>query len=182
MCVPEIQKKKSNPYFSNWRALLTYIRRAIIDSFWSRSTGTVNNNRNLAKRITSSLSLRELELPSGCEDHGPTKAQDDSGYKAAIAALLAYSQRPGKYAETHKMWDLCRKVREDVGKFRTARKRTIQRKLIFGYGQQRNDKQVSSGMYSISMVPTILSGSSSEGWTQTWDQILESARIYGMLS
>jgi len=120
--------------------VLAYIRRAILDSFWSRSTGTVNNTRNVAKHISSSL--RELELPSGCEDHGPTEAHDDYGYKADIAVLFD-SQRPEKYTEIHKTWDSCRKVRTMLENFeRLARKRTIQRKLIFGYGQQRNGNEV----------------------------------------
>ena len=111
LCIFRCMKKRNPDRESAMdNRTLGYIRRANLDAFWSRATGTVGNNRSLAGRVAASLS--ELDLSSGYEDKGPSPFHDDCGYKVAIAVLLD-AQRQGKYGK-HKTYDSCRKVRSSL--------------------------------------------------------------------
>jgi hypothetical protein len=75
----------------------TYMPRAIIDSFWSRETSTVNGNRYEVERILKSHSKFGMEeaLPK----LGPKPLVDLAGMSCAIS-FLDRSHDPGKNEET----------------------------------------------------------------------------------
>ena len=101
LCIFRCMKKRNPDRESAMdNRTLGYIRRANLDAFWSRATGTVGNNRSLAGRVAASLS--ELDLSSGYEDKGPSPFHDDCGYKVAIAVLLD-AQRQGNMENTKRM-------------------------------------------------------------------------------
>ena len=79
--------------------LFKYIRRANLDAFWSRATGTVTKECGNVKRNIEDLKMLGLSGPY--YDPGPSPPNDSCGYEAAIS-LLVDSQRKGNYADDHK--------------------------------------------------------------------------------
>jgi hypothetical protein len=104
---------KRNPWESRWEdhEILEYIRRAILDSFWSRETSTVAFNLREARRMEKKVSDR-LGMPSITPPMGPFPVEDVCGMKAAIA-LLDRSLDPGRYAD-HVQYGTFRKVRSTI--------------------------------------------------------------------
>jgi len=94
--------------------LLKYIRRANLDAFWSRATGTVMKECGNVKRNIEDL--KSLGLSGPHYDPGPSPLDDSCGYEAAIS-LLVDSQRKGNYADDHKHWQSVHKLRSTISSF-----------------------------------------------------------------
>jgi hypothetical protein len=92
--------------------LLSCIRRINLDAFWSRSTATVNGNRdNLKQGLVLSL-LVGLDGPYNHE--GAYPRFDHVGYEIAIQMLLM-SRRKGIHSPTNLQFDTIRKLRTVYG-------------------------------------------------------------------
>jgi hypothetical protein len=90
------------------RLLLACIRRANLDSFWSRATSTVVANGD---RVKAALRLSEsVGLDGPYESKGSLPDFDHCGYEVAVQMLLA-SQKPGRYSKNYSQWDTIRKIR-----------------------------------------------------------------------
>jgi hypothetical protein len=101
-----------DPWETRWQdhEILEYIRRATLDSFWSRESSTVTFNLREARRMEK-LSDR-LEMPSITPPMGPFPLTDECGMLAAIA-LLDRSLDPGRHA-SHVQFGTFRKVRSTI--------------------------------------------------------------------
>jgi hypothetical protein len=88
-----------DPWNSKWEdhEILECVRRAILDSFWSRESSTVAFNLREARRMELKASDR-LGMPSITPPMGPFPLSDECGMKAAIA-MLDRSLDPGRYAD-----------------------------------------------------------------------------------
>lgn len=78
-------------------ALLVAIRRASLDSFWSRETTTVNKNRGALRRLNS-ISNDNLGLDQVLPPLGPHPVKDAWGVGLAVA-MLRKSLDPGNYSD-----------------------------------------------------------------------------------
>ena len=78
--------------------LMTYIRRANLDAFWSRRPSTV---KGLNSIFSEQVRVGERFGFQMFEPRGPFSRKYDSGMKAAIG-ILTRSQRPGLHEETMK--------------------------------------------------------------------------------
>ena len=96
--------------------VLEYIRRASLDSFWSRETSTVQNNLRLIARAEKSNA--ELGLPPLVPSLGPFPLSDDCGMQAAIAVLIR-SLDKGAY-ERFVQWETFRRTRSAITNARQA--------------------------------------------------------------
>ncbi len=99
-----------DPIWGNPRDLrvFTAIRRAILDSFWSRATSTVDNNRRAVtkfEKIGTKLFTDQEVLP----EMGPFPLADNWGMKTAVI-MLERSMDKGKYSATLQ-FDTTRKFR-----------------------------------------------------------------------
>jgi hypothetical protein len=81
------------------------IRRANLDSFWSRETATVKANVKEARRMEKTM--KKYGLPPATPPMGPWPLEDVTGMKGAIA-VLDRSLDPGIY-EDNVQWDTFRK-------------------------------------------------------------------------
>jgi hypothetical protein len=88
--------------------LLACIRRVNLDSFWSRTTSTVNGNKD---KIAFSLELsKSVGLRGPYNVDGPLPDFDHCGYEIAVDMLL-HSRRPGRYSKEYTQFDTIRKLR-----------------------------------------------------------------------
>ena len=95
------------------RLLLGCIRRANLDAFWSRSSATVNRNRNL---INQQLSLSErLGLKGPFLHEGPMPSHDHCGFEIAVSMLLKSKDTNGKHSKSYLQFDTIRKLRSSYG-------------------------------------------------------------------
>lgn len=92
------------------RALKAMIRRANLDSFWSRESSTVRSNLKEARRMERTM--QQYGLPSATPSMGPWPLEDSVGMKAAIA-VLDRSLDKGVY-EDNVQWDTFRKQMSTV--------------------------------------------------------------------
>jgi hypothetical protein len=84
------------------------IRRANLDSLWSREKSTVSSNvRNVVKAIQTSEQV-DMQMPY--EPLGPMPLEDLTGHRVAIQMLL-YSLEPGTHSKNYKQFDTIRKMR-----------------------------------------------------------------------
>jgi hypothetical protein len=91
--------------------ILEYVRRATLDSFWSRETSTVTFNLREARRMEQKVADR-LGMPSITPPMGPFPLDDECGMKAAIA-MLDRSLDSGRHAD-HVQYGTFRKVRSTI--------------------------------------------------------------------
>ena len=89
------------------QSILEYIRRATLDSFWSRETSTVQNNLRLL--IRAEKSNDELGMPPLVGSIGPFPVEDSCGMQSAIM-ILVRSLDKGVY-ERFVQWETFRKTR-----------------------------------------------------------------------
>jgi hypothetical protein len=92
--------------------LLGAIRRVNLDAFWSRSTATVNGNRDNLKQGLALSALVGLDGPY--VHKGPYPSFDHAGYEVAIQMVLM-SRRKGRHNPTHLQFDTVRKLRTVYG-------------------------------------------------------------------
>jgi hypothetical protein len=88
--------------------VMATIRRANLDCFWSRSTGTVRGNKD--KLILGAEMLGLVNLSGGYNHEGPMPDYNHCGYKIAMQMLL-YSRRPGQKRRSYLQLDTVRKLR-----------------------------------------------------------------------
>jgi hypothetical protein len=92
--------------------LLGAIRRINLDGFWSRSTATVNGNRDNLKQGLALSALVGLDGPY--VHKGPYPSFDHVGYEVAIQMVLM-SRRKGRHSPTHLQFNTVRKLRTVYG-------------------------------------------------------------------
>lgn len=97
--------------------LLATIRRAILDSFWSRASTTVRANKNKV-RLALELSAT-MGLDGPYEQGARMPAHDHCGYEVALQMLQA-SRRPGKHSSEYTQWDTIRQIRTAYSNFSKA--------------------------------------------------------------
>jgi hypothetical protein len=90
------------------RLLMACIRRANLDSFWSRATDTVRGNRDKTKMGIDFSRSVGLEGPYLHE--GSLPPHDHCGYEVAIQMLLN-SRRPGRHSKIYCQFETIRKLR-----------------------------------------------------------------------
>jgi hypothetical protein len=91
---------------------IEFIRRAVIDAFWSREPSTVKGNLYEARR--GAHSAKRFGFPEGfaAPPMGPFPLSDDAGMKAAMV-VLDRSLDPGKYSD-YVQWETFRKARSAI--------------------------------------------------------------------
>ena len=94
-----LHQRDPEPRSNSDNLLLAFIRRANLDAFWSRASGTVKNTRSNVQRTVESLSMFGLSGPFF--DPGPSASHDSFGYETAISVLVD-SQKAGRYCLSHK--------------------------------------------------------------------------------
>jgi hypothetical protein len=92
--------------------LMSCIRRLNLDAFWSRSTRTVQGQRDKLKQGLVLSRLVGLEGPYSNE--GPYPSFDHVGYEVAVQMFLM-SRRKGLHSPTHLQFDTIRKLRMVYG-------------------------------------------------------------------
>ena len=88
--------------------LLRCIRRANLDTFWSRATSTVANNIRLVEKQIKLSATVGLDGPF--EQWGVLPNHYHCGYEVAINMLL-YSMQKGRYNDEYVQFDTIRKLR-----------------------------------------------------------------------
>jgi hypothetical protein len=97
-----------NPRSEKDNLLLACIRRASLDTFWSRSSDTVIKHRG---QVKMGIALSKLVgLPAPYPPPGPLPPFDHCGYGVAIQILLK-SRQSGTYHKCHQEWETIRKLR-----------------------------------------------------------------------
>jgi hypothetical protein len=89
------------------------IRRAILDSFWSRETSTVEKNRNEMRRFLETADLLGINNP--LPKRGPFPIGEDQGLGVACTILIR-SLDAGRNAK-HVQFETIRKLRSVVSNF-----------------------------------------------------------------
>lgn len=89
---------------------MEFITRAILDSFWSRESSTVETN--LRSAVRGERAMERFGFPSLTPPMGPFPLQDDWGMKAAVA-ILDRSFDPGTY-EDRVQFETFRKLRSSI--------------------------------------------------------------------
>jgi hypothetical protein len=98
----------SDPRSEKDKLLLACIRRANLDTFWSRTSDTVTNHRG---QVKMGIALSKMVgIPPPYPDPGPLPPYDHCGYGVAIQMLLK-SRQPGTYHTCHQEWETIRKMR-----------------------------------------------------------------------
>lgn len=90
------------------KTLMIYIRRATLDSFWSRAASTVEGNTRELKKLWKH-GHDELKIPHLLPEMGPFPLEDQWGMKVAVVTLRR-SLDKGIYKETVQ-YDTARRVR-----------------------------------------------------------------------
>ena len=96
--------------------LMSYISRAVLDSFWSRESSTVRGNLNALKMALESA--KRFRLERALPPMGPFPLKDVFGMAQAIV-MLDRSLAKGKY-ETHIQWNTTRKIASAMNNFGQA--------------------------------------------------------------
>ena len=104
-----LHKREPSPHlFPADDRLLSYIRRANLDIFWSREPSTVMNTYRLLNK--SKTLSEEMGLPPVKVHVGPWPLRDGCGFQIALEILRA-SQKPGKYDKSYTQFESIRKIR-----------------------------------------------------------------------
>jgi len=97
--------------------LLATIRRMNLDAFWSRETGTIEENARRADRMIKITST--VGLPGPFIRYHSLPLFDHCGYQTAISILLL-SRRPGKYSVDYTQYGTIRGYRSTFSNFSRA--------------------------------------------------------------
>ena len=98
----QLKNKLPDPTITTDILLMSCIRRATLDAFWSRAGSTVNGQATLVQKgiaLSKLVGLESLDL-----EPRPLPAFDYCGYGGAIQLLLK-SQEAEKYQSSHQQWD-----------------------------------------------------------------------------
>jgi hypothetical protein len=98
--------------------LLSCIRRANLDAFWSRERSTVAQNRREGLRYTTICETLGLNADDAYPPRGPFKLGDEVGMKLACC-MLVRSLNAGKNARTIQ-FDTMRKLRSHISNYSHA--------------------------------------------------------------
>ena len=105
-----ILSRNPDRHDANDLEILDTMRRANLDSFWSRETSTVSSNLREARRMEKMT--RRLGMPAITPHMGPWELEDNLGMKAAMA-VLDRSLDKGVYEDTVQ-WDTFRRAMSTV--------------------------------------------------------------------
>ena len=107
----KLRKRSPNEEREQDKLLLTVIRRANLDAFWSRARSTVYQNTN---KIKQNIKFSEILGLDGVYEHeGAYPPYDHCGYEMA-ATILLHSRRPGRHDPLYTQFET---VRHDRGSF-----------------------------------------------------------------
>jgi hypothetical protein len=125
--------------------LIACIRRINLDSFWSRSTASVQGNRDNRKQELALSLLVGLEGPYSHEE--PYPSFDHMGYKVAMHMILM-SRRKEKHSPTHLQLDTIRNLHTVYGNHQRPSAQANKVTLSIGdqkghYTRFSHDKRVS---------------------------------------
>ena len=107
--------------------IMSLVRRANLDLFWSRETATVANNLGKVKKVISLWRDRNNFSPLPAIT--PWKEQDEVGMSTAIS-MLEYSLEKGRIAN-YIQFDSCRTIRSAMSNIYTASARGNEGRLTF---------------------------------------------------
>ena len=105
-----IMRRNPHPHNLQDEEILELIRRASLDAFWSRATGTVESNLRRARRLEQRA--KEKGRPPINDNMGPWPIEDAMGMNSAIS-ILEESLNPGKHEE-FVQWGTFRKTRATI--------------------------------------------------------------------
>jgi len=105
-----IQQRDPVSFISADQEAMEFIKRAILDLFWSRESSTVESNLRAAVR--GEKAMNRFSFPSLMPAMGPFPLQDDWGMKAAVA-ILDRTFDPATY-EDRVQFETFRKLRSGV--------------------------------------------------------------------
>ena len=91
---------------------MSYIRRANLDAFWSRSPGTISGSLTGLRKIIRTA--QEFDMSPSIEPIGPWPVEDVQGMRLAITILRA-SQEPGRNDPSYTQFDTIRKISSAFG-------------------------------------------------------------------
>lgn len=94
--------------------LLACIRRANLDAFWSRASGTVDKNMRVVKQAIKFMNILGLPSPYSIPSMAPT--YDYAGYQIAYTMLM-HSREPGRHSKTYVQFATIRKQRAAYSNF-----------------------------------------------------------------
>lgn len=114
-----LTKRSSEPGSQADVRLLVYIRRATLDAFWSRATGTISRSMTGMRKMLRYCN--ELRIPPPFEQLGPLPVEDIQELTLAITILKA-SQEQGKNSSNYTQYDSIRKIRSAYGNHYEASK------------------------------------------------------------
>ena len=114
---------------------LDYIRRATLDSFWSRESSTVKASLGELKRdIKFAQELEMTMMEAGYPNRGPFPIQDNMGMGQAII-MLRRAQQPGKY-DKFVQFNTARKHRSASGNYWHATPNVMTTSLFTNEGKK----------------------------------------------
>ena len=107
-----IQKRSPSSSSQADQRLMAYIRRANLDAFWSRTSGTVSGSLVSIRNILKTSDT--LNMPPPLEDLGPWPTEDVQGLRLAITILQA-SQEGERNSTEYTQYDSIRKISSAFG-------------------------------------------------------------------
>jgi hypothetical protein len=117
--------------------MMCCLRRANLDSLWSREKSTVSTNlKNVRKAIESSERV-DMRLPY--EPLGPMPIEDRTGHRAAIHMLLC-SMEEGAYSKDYKQFETIRKMRSAFSNAWGASARSMLFNVSTGKEDRKKDR------------------------------------------
>ena len=125
----KLRKCSPDPSYAPDKLLLDCIRRMNLDSFWSRTTETVNGHRG---KLEHGIRLsRTVGLEGPYTHEGPMPAFNHCGYEVATQMLLN-SRNPGRHSKEYCQWDTIRKLRTAYANHARASPQSNYRALSLG--------------------------------------------------
>ena len=106
---------------------LCYIRRAVLDGFWGRASGTVQGNLGQLRGFHE-IACEDFGLVEALPEMGPFPLMDTFGMGSALV-MLRRSLKPGKYAD-HIQYDTLRKYRSAFSNVWGASVHTMQESVM----------------------------------------------------
>ena len=103
-----LKKREPNMEDVVVKMLMPYIRRVILDSFWSKETSTVYNNYLVTvKKMKLTM---DMDLEPQVEPRGPCPVADSQGFQTALE-MVRQSRYKGRNATDYQQFDSIRKFR-----------------------------------------------------------------------
>ena len=107
--------------------MMCYIRRAVLDGFWGRASGTVSGNLGQLRGFHK-IACEDFGLMEALPEMGPFPLMDTFGIGSALV-MLKRSMMPGKYGD-HIQYDTLRKYRSAFSNVWGASVHTMQESVM----------------------------------------------------